>query len=171
MMPRKPYRSPFWKPGSKNEQPRGAGASRVAVESEGSAGPAPARTSSYLGSPGQDHSEKYSSRDIEQFSRLMKFDGRSDPALGNDGPIRHSVREEIRARSGPGVAAPQASPGNYKTRDMDLFQSIQQEFSKTRNKPAARPGTPAQPAPTDHARTYSQQDIEAFEKLMKFGSR
>lgn len=169
MIPRKPYRSPFWKPDSKTEQPRGTEPSRAAAESRRGAGHAPARTT-HLDAPDPDGSEKYSSRDIEQFNRLMKFDGRPDPVAEADDTARHSVREEIRARSAPGVAT-QASSGPYKTRDVDMFQSIQQEFSKTRQEPAARPGPPPRPAATDGAPTYSQQDIEAFEKLMKFGSR
>jgi hypothetical protein len=159
MIPRRPYRSPFWKPDSSYDQQREASAraSRRPASGRGvDATPAP---TNHLGAPERDASGKYSSSDLEQFDRLMRFDGRADAEPGKAEPKPNSVREEIRARSRPEVAAHHELSGSYKKRDVDLFQSIQKEFSKT---PSAR---------TDRSPEYSQRDIEAFEKIMKFGSR
>lgn len=173
MIPRKPYRSPFWKPDSSYDQQREtvaiARASRRPVSGAGV--DATPTSTNHLGAPERDGSDKYSSSDLQQFHGLMRFDGRADAEPGRAEPKPNSVREEIRARSRPEAAAHRELSGSFKKRDEDLFQDIQKEFSKTPAEPGERRSASAQPAPTDRSPEYSQRDIEAFEKIMKFGSR
>jgi hypothetical protein len=171
MIPRKPYRSPFWKPDSSYDQRRDTGARASRGAASGRGVDATLASTNHLGAPERDASGKYSSSDLEQFDRLMKFDGRADVEPGEAAPKPNSVREEIRARSRPEVAAHYELSGSYKKRDVDLFQNIQTEFSKTPSEPVERRSTSAQAGTTDRSPEYSQRDIEAFEKIMKFGPR
>ncbi len=100
----------------------------------------------------------YAPGDLALFGRLAVFGNRTEAVQ------THQAAQPSRRESALRARAVEAASGTYTSRDASLFQSLEAAFSATRAPPAIHLAASASPT-----RSYSPADLEAFEKLAKFG--
>ena len=157
MTPRKPYRSPFWRPeteGSPFAPPSGSGRTPSAPE----AAPAPLPAPRAPKRSADERSVAYAASDLALFGRLMASDGRTRPT--DPSPVGQPAKVPGRDAARPKRDAARAT-GSYSDRDTQLFQGLESSYAGTRQEPKA--------AAPSASNVYAQGDLDAFAALMRFG--
>lgn len=173
MKPRQPYRSPFWRPDPAGESgvPFGGDAKPVpaaAPERPARATPQPPQPRIERATP--DHANTYAPSDLALFGRLMDFgkrtQGAARPAEEPASPRPQRREDQTRRHE---VAPRAEAAGAYTSRDLTLFQNLQPPVSGVRRASADASHQPISPSSPAATRSYSQADLDAFDKLTRFG--